>query len=563
MSPLHFALIGLSLVSILLLVVLFFAHSKQKALTKTLASQQSNLDELNTKYSHIVDAQAEADSIISEAETRLISIKAEQKAVVELATQERDELAREQEILKATFDEDMRKEKARNKSEQETLTQTESKKREALKSAMKNEYKVAMERLQKDSDRKTNEIAKRTRDLEAKHQEQKEELDRKLSQLEFRFGKRKEEYDELYKAFAVYNEDVELAELGFYKAQYDYDDSESYKRAIDKVKEQQKSLVRLKNNKNGAFYCPTEWTVGDSRTEGRKMTERSIRLTSRAFNNECDAAIAKCTWKNVLRMEERIKRAFDSINKVNESNHISITKQYLELKLKELKLTHEYKEKKQREKEEQAEIREQMREEQKIEQEIKRIEKEAEEEEKRYSEALEQAKNELLSVEGEKRNKLEDKIIQLREALQKAEEKHQRAESMAQQTRQGHVYVISNVGSFGENVYKIGMTRRLEPMDRVKELGDASVPFTFDVHAMIHTDDAPALEKKLHDVFDERRVNAINRRKEFFEVTLDEIKKAVQGNFKGEVEFTETALARDYYETKAMRDQKDKLFKVA
>ena len=118
-------------------------------------------------------------------------------------------------------------------------------------------------------------------------------------------------------------------------------------------------------------------------------------------------------------------------------------------------------------------------------------------------------------------------------------------------TRSGHVYIISNVGSLGEHVYKIGMTRRLDPMDRVRELGDASVPFAFDVHAIIYSEDAPALENKLHKLFDGRRVNLINHRKEFFRVTIDEVAQAVRENH-GEIDITLAAEAADYRKTLAM-----------
>ena len=285
------------------------------------------------------------------------------------------------------------------------------------------------------------------------------------------------------------------------------------------------------------------------------MIKKSIKLTSRAFNNECEAAIANCTWRNVSKMEERIKKAFHAINQLNEPNHIMITERYLNEKLKELQLTYEYHEKKKREKDEQAEIRAQMREEARVEAEIRKAEAEAIKEEKRYQKALEHARKELVNADEQSKIELENEVAKLQQALQEAEQKHQRATSLAEQTRRGHVYIISNIGSFGNDVFKIGMTRRLDPMDRVKELGDASVPFIFDVHAIIHTQDAPALEKKLHEKFDARRVNMINRRKEFFNVTLDEIKQAVSEYSDEDVDFIETAVAQDYHETKAFNEK--------
>ncbi|AVQ10754.1 PF13250 domain protein [Leptospira santarosai] len=119
---------------------------------------------------------------------------------------------------------------------------------------------------------------------------------------------------------------------------------------------------------------------------------------------------------------------------------------------------------------------------------------------------------------------------------------------MAQQTKAGHVYVISNIGSFGESVFKVGMTRRLDPMDRVKELGDASVPFEFDVHAIVYSENAPELEKLLHRDFEHKRLNLVNNRKEFFEIALDEIEQIVKKH-KGDVQFTKAAEAREYRES--------------
>ncbi|MEZ8533691.1 DUF4041 domain-containing protein [Vibrio cyclitrophicus] len=364
-----------------------------------------------------------------------------------------------------------------------------------------------------------------------------------IEQLQSSYKEKKDIYDSLIHQIGIYDDDVELLELGFYEPHFDFDTAEEFKEKIREYKERKKDLLRLKDA-SGAIYCTTEWTVGNSKVEGKKMTDRGIRLTARAFNNECEAAIANCTWKNATKMEARINKAFEAINKLNESNMVIISNKYLQFKIEELRLKHEYKEKKQREKEEQAEIKAQKREEAKVEAEIKKAEQEAIREEARFSKALVTARKQLDSANDEARSKLEEQIARLQVDFEAAE-----------QTKQGHVYVINNIGSFGENVYKIGMTRRLEPMERVKELGDASVPFSFDVHAMIHTSDAPSLEKELHRVFDNDRLNMVNRRKEFFQVDLSDIKQAVKNFDIDDAEFIETAVAQDFNETKAMRKQ--------
>ncbi len=379
-----------------------------------------------------------------------------------------------------------------------------------------------------------------------KSQKEKEVIDTTITDLKQSYKEKKVIFDKLLKQVAIYDEEIELAELGFYKPHFDFDTSERYKEEITEVKLLQKEMISEKT----AIYATTEWTVEGSKAKGRTMTNRGIRLTARAFNNECDSATSNVTWNNIERMEQRIIKAFEAINKLNESNHILIEYDYLELKIKELKLTHEYKEKKHDEKEEQAEIRRQMREEAKLQQEAEKAQKD----EEKYQKLLDKANNEAEKASGEKLDKLKESIRVLSLDLEEAHAKNTRAKSMAQQTKSGHVYVISNIGSFGEDVYKIGMTRRLEPLDRVKELGDASVPFIFDVHAMIYSDDAPALENSLHKLFDSQRVNLVNSRKEFFKVTLDEIETQAKKT-SNNVEFIKTAEAKDYTESKAIRMQ--------
>jgi len=250
----------------------------------------------------------------------------------------------------------------------------------------------------------------------------------------------------------------------------------------------------------------------------------------RAFNGECDSFVASVEWNNVKRIEERLYKSFDAINSAYKEQGIYITSTYRDLKLKELWLAYEYKKKKYDEKEQQRQIREQMREEEKAAREIEAALQKAEKDEESFQSAIEKAKKDAESREGSEHEKLMKKISELELKLAEVQERKERALSMAQQTKRGHVYVISNIGSFGENVYKIGMTRRLDPQDRVRELGDASVPFQFDTHAMIFSENAPNLEASLHKAFDNKKLNMVNTRREFFAVTLDEIEKVVKKN---------------------------------
>jgi len=374
-------------------------------------------------------------------------------------------------------------------------------------------------------------------------------LNDKVSALQGQYKKKKETYDNLKNQIDIYTESLELAEVGFYECRFDFDDSESYKEAIVNVRAKQKSMMSDKI----AIKCGQSWEVEGSKSKGIAMINRNIRLVARAFNNECDVIISKVKWNNIDKSEERMRKMYDSINKLVESLSITISGEYLDLKMDELSLTHEYREKKQDEKEEQAFIRQQMREEAKLEQEILKAEKE----EEKYKKLLEKAKKDAELATGAKFDELQSKMAELENELAEAQSKNERAKSMAEQTRAGHVYIISNIGSFGENIYKIGMTRRLEPLDRVKELGDASVPFIFDVHAMIYSDDAPSMEKSLHKVFQNKRVNLVNNRKEFFNVSLDEIKQEVFGYGK-DIDFIETIEAKEYAESLSIREAIEK-----
>jgi len=356
------------------------------------------------------------------------------------------------------------------------------------------------------------------------------------------------EFEKLSHEVGLLKDDLDISEYGIYEPHFEFDDSERFKTAILNCKEKQKEMVKSKD----AILGGDDWKVNGSVSEGKKMITKQKKIMMRAFNGESDVFIASCNWNNVERLRARMNKAFETINKTGESHGIFISHKYLDLKLQQLELTYEYKLKRQEEKDEQRRIREQMREEEKAQREYEKAIKAAEKEEKIAHNAYEKAKAELEQASDEQKAKFEQKLKALEAKLKEAEENGKRALSMAQQTKAGHVYIISNIGSFGEDVYKIGMTRRLEPLDRVRELGDASVPFKFDVHAMIYSEDAPELENKLHKHFSEKRLNLINLRREFFDVELEEIENFVAQNCDS-VEFIKIPEAEEYRESLAIK----------
>lgn len=359
-----------------------------------------------------------------------------------------------------------------------------------------------------------------------------------------------ETYAKLRKEVSVFESKLDLIEFGIYEPVYDFEKSDDYRTEQNKIIEIQKEMI----NNDTAAICNTQWTVEGSEAKGRAVVKVYKKLMLRAFNGESDVLIAKVKWNNVNQMKERMQKLFDAINKLGQGFQVYLNDQYFDLKQKELILEHEYQTKRQQEKEEMRAIQEELREEEKAKREFEQAQREAEKEEANYQKALDKARKEMELATGEKHDKLLSQIEELEQELREAQEKKERAMSMAQQTKRGHVYIISNIGSFGENVYKIGMTRRLEPEDRVKELGDASVPFQFDIHAMIYSDEAPTLENELHKAFNNKKVNMLNYRKEFFNVTLDEIEQKVkESGF--EAEFSRIPEAMEYRETLAILEK--------
>jgi vacuolar-type H+-ATPase subunit I/STV1 len=365
-------------------------------------------------------------------------------------------------------------------------------------------------------------------------------------------------YEKLQKEINLLEESREMIEFGVYKPHFDFDTPDEFRHQLEMIRDKEKEMIRTER----AVICNTQWSVEGSKAAGRKMTKQTHKLMLRAFNGECDAALAKVRWDNVLKMEERITKAFETINKSAEVNRSYISRGYLDLKITELRLMYEHQEKVKQARDEQRQIREQMRDEERAQREIERAREEAEKEEARYSKALEKALEEAARASGDQLNQLNEKVAYLQAQLKEAQELKERAISRAQLTKSGHVYIISNIGSFGENVYKIGMTRRLEPIERVKELGDASVPFAFDIHAMVYADNAPELENKIHRSFETFRINLVNSRREFFQVPLDEIEKWAKSENLN-LHLTRIAEAREYRESVAIRTKNEKSISVS
>ncbi|OCH61973.1 ATPase [Aliivibrio fischeri] len=368
----------------------------------------------------------------------------------------------------------------------------------------------------------------------------------KLEELNSSIDKSELDLEELMGDIDLYSRLDEYTSHGHFEMpQYLYETSTRFVEEIKDIRQQQKDMIKDKT----AITFPESTVISKDKSFNNKILNGQVKLMLTAFNIECDMLIGKVSPSSFGRTLERIEKLANTLEKLAATLECGFDIDYIELKFEECKLQYQYTLKKQEEIAEQKLIKEQIREEQRAIKEFEKAISDAEKEEKMYRNLLDKAQQELAKATEQDRSEMEQRIIILEQQLAEAEAKEERAKSMAEQTRKGHVYVISNIGSFGEDVYKIGLTRRLEPMDRVKELGDASVPFPFDVHAMIYTDDAPALETALHREFNSKRVNAVNLRKEFFNTDLVSIQEAVEKIAGIEAEFKMTALAEDYYES--------------
>ena len=272
-----------------------------------------------------------------------------------------------------------------------------------------------------------------------------------------------------------------------------------------------------------------------------------------AFNASCDEIVRKVKFSNIEKSVESIRKQAEKISKLGRVMSISVPHEYIELKCQEAYLSYEYAKFKEEEKERLRELREQEREAKKVQKEIEEQRKKLEKERKHYSQELDTVLEQIKNADGEALAALEEKRETLENELEEINKAKEDVDYREANQKAGYVYVISNIGAFGENVFKIGMTRRLDPMERIKELGDASVPFNFDVHAMIFSDDAPALESALHHEFEDRKLNLVNQRREFFKCSLEEIKEAVLKNYDKTIEFTDTPDAEQYRISEKMR----------
>lgn len=376
-----------------------------------------------------------------------------------------------------------------------------------------------------------------------KLESQKEKLDDELLKTTNQLNKQKEKLEAV-------NDELNMESFALYKPKYDFANSSQYKFKLEEIRKNQKEMIKSKK----AVHYSKDWTINGSASEGRKMTNNNIKMILRSFNSDCEAAINKIKFSNLERIENRIYKSFEQLNKLNEVNQVSITQEFLNLKFDELHLGYEYEQKKELEKELLREEREKEKENRKVLQEIEKKKRSINKEILHYENAIDEIENKILISSEKEKEELENKLSEIRKIVEKYNDEKEELDYRLENIGAGYVYIISNIGAFGENIFKIGVTRRLEPLERIRELSSASVPFKFDVHALIFSYQAYNLEKELHNLFDNKRVNLVNNRKEFFNISIDEVETALAKYKDLTFEFNKIPDAEEYRETLKLRN---------
>ena len=327
-----------------------------------------------------------------------------------------------------------------------------------------------------------------------------------------------------------------LQEVGIYQYHHPLENAEAYREKLRGLQERIKGFVV----KGDAILASDMFTFNNSLAKGRKMTSEFSKLMLRAYNAEADNCVRSLRNGNVLTAVKRLEASMASIEKLGSMMEMRVNPEYHALRVEELELTADFQMKVQQEKEEAREERERLREERKAAQELAAERERLDKERAHYANALA-----ALLASGD-----EAAAADLQQKIAEVEAEIAQNDFRTANIRAGYVYVISNIGAFGPNVVKIGMTRRLEPMDRVRELGDASVPFPFDVHALYFSDDAVTLENELHHAFAERRVNNVNERREFFFATPEQVREILTAKLGSLLEYNAEPEANEYLQSK-------------
>ncbi|MFE3226602.1 DUF4041 domain-containing protein [Nocardia sp. NPDC059228] len=325
-----------------------------------------------------------------------------------------------------------------------------------------------------------------------------------------------------------------LQEVGIYEYHHPLENADSYKQALADLRTDVREAVKSSE----AIVVAKKFSFNNSLAEGRRLTSDLSKLMLRAYNAEAENCVRTIRAGNLDTAKRRLDKAAKDIEKLGAAMQMRVSPDYHELRIKELELTADYMMKVQEEREAAREERERLREERKVEQELAAERERLDKEQAHYRAVLQRLRD-----TGQDTRDIEDQLARIADAIAQNDYR-------AANIRAGYVYVISNIGAFGPGVVKIGLTRRLEPLDRVRELGGASVPFPFDVHAVYFSDDAVTLENELHKEFSSRRLNHANQRREFFFATPEEVRQVLTKKVGNLLDYNDSPEATQYFQSK-------------
>lgn len=375
-----------------------------------------------------------------------------------------------------------------------------------------------------------------------------EVLTNKVKSLDSQISQKKAELKDLKNQISNAEKDIDILDYGFYERKYKFSDSQKYKQKLASIRDKEKQMV--KDNKAGIIVNPMH--LNGSAAKGKTMQNQLIKAMIRGFNGEADALLVKITVSNVESKVKAIERTFTQLNKLYKRNEITIHPAYLNLKKEELFLAAEFELKKEAEKQLLREQREKEKEDKKLQKEIANRRAQLTKDRTHYLNMIQKVKELLKNSDRENQKELMKQLAEYENKLVELDEIEEDIDYREGHATAGYVYIISNIGSFGEDVFKVGVTRRLEPLDRIRELSSASVPFQFDIHALIFSENAFGLENEIHKKLAKYRVNQINQRKEYFKVPFSKIQEILDTHTELAIEVTGDAEAFEYRQTQSM-----------
>lgn len=338
-------------------------------------------------------------------------------------------------------------------------------------------------------------------------------------------------------------EEQVLQEIGIYEYRHPLSDAVAYR---DRLKHLQGEIKEMARRDGGAIESQAPWVVNDSVTDGRKMLREYSTLMLRAYNAEADNLVRSLKPHKRDNALIRLDKVAAAVDRLGKTMKLRVARGYHQLRRYELELTADYLELVARQKDAERAERDKLREERRVQDELARERAKLVKQHRERSDQLAAIRDAGISDSADT-DELEEELASLEQSIGTID-------YQASHTRAGCVYVISNIGAFGEGVVQIGLTRRFDPNERIRELGNTAVPFRYDIHALFFAHDAVGIEEEMHRRLADKRVNKVNQRREFFYATPAEVREHLESLTGELVDFTELAEAVEYRQSLAARE---------